>query len=180
MTTCRNMFLEDDGYCTQCGQNHFKQTKATAAKAAARTQQHFQSEADKKAEIQAAIDADPIYSEAQRTARKVLADFGLSSVSVIFRNKYSNSSCTSTDNWQQIVFGYQMLKDAAQQGEAEYKTLAYLLHYKKLFGREAAHHIALHESAHAIAWHLDKHAAAHGQLFANTLQQLMQAYPFKA
>lgn len=182
-STCTNKFLEADGFCVVCGHNHFKDqlTRAQIEKQQKRAQTRTSTSTSTAASINDAIEADPIYRTARCTAKRVLKDFGLEEVSVIFRNKVSNSSATCTQSWQQISFGYQMLKSAAARGETDYKSCSYLINYKTLFGTAAAHHIALHECAHVIVFHfVSQHAAPHGAEFQDVLKQLLAAYPYTA
>jgi hypothetical protein len=179
-TKCNNPFLETDGYCTKCGQNHFQLAKQErkAKKAAEKKAAKVASRVRQQQDILATIKSHPLYGPAYEMATRIMADYKLN-VPVVFRNRKSSACDTNLDTGKSvIVLGYQNISYFAEHGYTEYATLQHILKGRRPTGSEAAKYVAIHEAAHALVIDIDGYVKgdAHGRSFASTYQQLLETY----
>lgn len=176
---CTNQFLEDDGYCTVCGSNHFRKQTRAQQEAAARKQQHARElGTQRSARIEEGITCNPRYNYARELVRKMAQGYGLD-VKVVFHNR-ERSSCANWDS-NVVTFGYQMLDYAYAHGQSEYASCAWVINGETLYGMQAIHHIAVHEFTHLLLAALDenyKRGPAHGNAFQNMLASLCAQFRY--
>lgn len=179
-TPCKNQFLEDDGYCTQCGKNHFQVQERNIRTRNAKAFQPAQKvdrQAIKAQQIEGAINANPNY----RTARdivKTIAELYEIKIKIVFRNRERGSYCLSTPNGEYtVVFGYQALNWFAENG-----YLSNLAHDRSntlnRFGDyptelDAIRLHAIHETTHAVVHHLGYRDEHHGPNFYRVFNELV-------
>lgn len=180
--TCRNTFLEEDGFCTSCGQNHWKMqpTRGRQNIQVLVERKQEKTQAEKMAAIERGIQAVPEYREAKALILAMAADLEIK-VRVVFRNRERSSYCSGSKNkngeWE-IVLGYQMIDHIAKNGFREYATLEHLVPNPRPTGVSAAHWLAVHEFAHAVDMEENgnRYGIKHGASYQKVYKALIDLY----
>jgi hypothetical protein len=164
--TCTNMFLEEDGFCSQCGKNHFF-ANVSAKKPQATSQ---------ASAIEQNIESNPNYRECRNLIRQMAADYGIQ-VEVIFRNR-SGSCHTMRNGKHTIILGYESVTRSAEKGFKEYASLEYLVWNRKNTGLDGVRLLAIHEFGHVVDTQENGRAygVAHGSTYAKCYKALLSLY----
>lgn len=159
-TVCKNKFLDDDGFCSQCGKNHYRvvkgevKTAKTTPKKVKEDKQKLVAREPSQAfgvpSIEAGIKSNPIFQAARDTLALLNELYGLN-VKIAFRNSHGGYYDPRANT---IVLGYQALEGWAKDGYEEYATVSYLLPGRKEDRRGviSSKFIATHEFAHALVF----------------------------
>lgn len=176
---CTNTFLEDDGFCVQCGEVHKAQTKKALLQQTAADKVRKKRKLEKRSAMLQRVNENELYKEAFDTAEKVLFGWGLD-VIILFREMDSLCFSMLKPSAEKIYFSYATIERSAAEGFEEMTRLAGMLRYRTLYGKEAAHQIALHNCAHVIAVNLGERQTRnrHGEVFKEVYTALCKAYPF--
>lgn len=188
---CKNSFLENDGFCTECGTNHLdNQVKRSASKL---EKSHARAGIRRNTVRSSVVRSIP-NSGAETAARdtiKMLAELFDLDIEVITGGR--KSSCArmldygldrSTDkfipnsNKFQIVLSEKSLLYRSASGHHEYRSIEWILYpysNEELSGRNAGIWVAMHEVAHCLsnARHGRQRGVSHGANFANTYLEII-------
>lgn len=176
MTTknCSNKFLEDDGFCTQCGQNHLK-SKPVSRKSVV-------SFVDSKVDDYSnTINSTPHYAAARKLVEDACELYGIE-CRVVFKNSASKCYATKDSKGYVIVFGYQLLDHWAINGykEAYASTQNVTRAYVGNTGAIAGQLTAAHEFAHVMLLHrfgthpLEGRSKYHGPTFCEQFSEIIE------
>jgi hypothetical protein len=172
--TCKNPYVDSDGFCSMCGKNHYRVTPNGEVKPINPKRTDYQREyliAEKRKAIDLGIESNPLYKAFRDTVRDLNNIYGLS-VKVVFSNKENGHYNGETNT---ISIGYQAIDIRAKLGCQEYKTVEYLLPWpwRARKGEKAAKLIAAHEFAHALAAANGK-SDCHGPNFQRYYREVLE------
>ena len=169
----QNMFLEEDGYCVRCGENHFKKADQAIRDRNLKVERETSS-TEKAIRIKTRIEATPEYREAKEMV-KLLSEIYEIPVRVVFTNRNGCFHRKQGDT-HTIVFGYQYLDQVVEKGFYEYKTLRWICP-QGITGTAASKQVAMHEFAHVLQTRIPggrTHGSVHNSTFIRTYKEIME------
>lgn len=149
-TNCKNQYLESDGYCTECGQNHFKMQskRGNPGRAVKVTNQREMLKSEKIAKIQMVINTTPEYRTVKETLQTLAEIYGVK-VNVVFRNRLSGYATNNADGSYTVVIGYQLIDEFAREGFRDYRA-DFVIGNLPRKNENASKWVACHEFAHIL------------------------------
>jgi len=168
MTGCTNVFFEDDGYCTACGEYH-KRGKRTDAP----------TYAVKEATPVAGTEAS-VKQVVRETLDKLIAIYGIACGLKFTRGMRGRAIHNMITKEHRFVLGVPRLLDDFETGFKEYTTVAPLVGLNNrdpLMGMDAVKQTVYHEYAHVLQVHrgLYKPRGDHDLNFVKCYREVMKA-----
>jgi len=175
--TCSNPFLEEDGYCCRCGQNHLKIREQTRRRQV--VSKPVTAPKPKALSVREQNMLNPIYRTIYETVELVAELYEVENVTTVFRNtKGSSHEYWRSDDRHTLKFSYRQTDAFAEHGYYDYRTVEYLVPDPRPQGVDAAKMLALHEAAHMVvaSMGLRRRGDAHGSIFQHHYSELIKLF----
>lgn len=197
---CNNRFLESDGYCTQCGLNHFSKAKRPVVKkkVAPKTAQYASVAIPlpaykprplilpvpiAKSKAQPRVEADALKNLVQETILSLKEIYGINFGLEFKANRISKAHYNYFTGECRIIFGTNSMDRAWRGGFNEYTNVKHLLtriSTSGFYGATGLLILVAHEFSHILTYkrYMEKprkytHLKPHGKEFQTCYQEVL-------